>query len=120
MVPQGKFYGIVVRVHEYIERRVENVLKTEVAPDGNNRYDFLAPLVKRTRDRKVFRDETCMLFIATADTSACLLTNMLFLLGRYPSTWSKLQEEVKYLEGSRPTLRDLENLKTHQILCLRE
>jgi cytochrome P450 len=119
LFPMKDFYRQVSRVQRYMEKQVDDVLAVQDAADLGKRRDFLASLTERTKDRKVLRDEACMLFVAAADTTGCLLTNMFFLLGRYEDVWKKLRQEAKEFGGKEPMAQDLKKLKYH-VNCIRE
>ncbi|KAF2676344.1 cytochrome P450 [Lentithecium fluviatile CBS 122367] len=119
LFPMKDFYRQVATVHGYMEKQVDDVLAVQDAEDFGKRRDFLASLTERTKDRKVLRDEACMLFVAAADTTGCLLTNLFFLLGRYEEVWKKLREEAAAFGKEKPTAQDLKKLKYH-VNCIRE
>ncbi|TLD15499.1 uncharacterized protein PgNI_02302 [Pyricularia grisea] len=76
-----------------------------------DRYIFLYALAKKTQDRRMLRNELLNILLAGRDTTASLLTNMLYTLARRPDIWAKLKNEVLYLEGRIPTYEDLRNMK---------
>lgn len=49
--------------------------------------------------------------LAGRDTTACLLSNLFFVLARSPVIWQKLRAEVAVLEGRPPTYNELRALK---------
>lgn len=108
--PQHEFYRHVKKVHQYMEKHIDKVQnRCGNGPEGRN--DFLATLSGATMDRKALRDEMCMLFIAGADTLACALINLFFLLGSDPLVWEKLRREVAFLKGQPPTLKELKGMQ---------
>lgn len=117
--PQRQFYRNVKKVHAHMDKHIDDVFADESEKKRELQYDFLATLSRATRDRKVLRDEMCMIFIAGTDATACLLTSMFFLIGKYPEVWSKLREEIKPLEGRPPSIKELKGLKYLQS-CLNE
>jgi len=119
LFPMKDFYRQVEKIHKYMGKQVDEVLAVQDAADLGKRRDFLASLAERTKDRKVLRDEACMLFVAAGDTTGCLLTNMFFLLGRYENVWKKLRQEAKDFGAEKPTAHDLKKLKYH-VNCIRE
>lgn len=109
--PQREFYANVKNVSSYMDQLIDNALTDESEGKANLRYDFLANLSRATTDRKVLRDEMCMLFIAGTDALSSMLTNLFFLIGRDPDVWSKLRKEVEFLEGRPPNIKELKGLK---------
>jgi cytochrome P450 len=114
LFPMRDFYRQVAKVHGYIEKQLDNL-----AVQNGKRRDFIASLEERTADRRVLRDESCMLFVAAADTTGCSLTNIFFLLGRYENVWRKLREEATAFGAEKSTAQDLKKLKYH-VNCIRE
>ncbi|KAL8860203.1 MAG: hypothetical protein Q9178_003467 [Gyalolechia marmorata] len=114
LVPQRNFYRAVGKVHSYMESHVDQAIQrhanNETKDDG--RYVFLNELVKMTEDRLVLRDQLLGIFLAGRDTTAALLTNLFFVLARNPKVWKQLHEEIKPLDGRKPTLDELKGLKS--------
>lgn len=127
LVPQGGFYRAVKKVHTYMEAHVDKALqqrrsRTESEKNGTDdtsRYIFLDELAKLTDDRLVLRDQLLGIFLAGRDTTAALLTNLLFVLARNPEVWERLHQEIASLRGERPSLDELKGLK-YLSFCLNE
>jgi cytochrome P450 len=119
LLPQKQFKRDIAKLHSYMESHVDQVLSSLDVKHEKKRDDFLAALAEKTKDRTALRDEACMLILAGTDTTACLLTNMFFIIGRSPAVWQKLREEVLVLNGRSPTSNDLKQLKYHQA-CVKE
>jgi cytochrome P450 len=74
-------------------------------------YSFLEELANITSDRQVLRDQVLSLLLAGRDTTASLLSNLFFMLARYPEVFEKLRAEVMTLNGQLPSYDELRNLK---------
>jgi cytochrome P450 len=107
-------------VHAFVDDIVRKELEkldskdAEKAIDGDGkeeRYIFLAELVKSTRDPKQLRDELLNILLAGRDTTAGLLSNTFHALVRQPRVWEKLKAEIGELKGTKPDYETLRNLK---------
>lgn len=93
--------------------------------DGDNdnhedgRYVFLHEISKRTSDRTILRDELLSLFFGGRDTTACLLSNLFFVLARRPDIWARIRSEVAQLENGIPTIATIKQLR-YVRFCLLE
>lgn len=54
--------------------------------------------------------ELINMLMADHDTTASLLSNLFFMLARYPTIWNKLREEIAVLDKRPPTYDKLRNL----------
>ena len=87
-------------VQLFIDRYVDKaVLKREKSlnPDQNHRQNLLDNMAEKSHDRIQLRNEALQAFIAAHETTACLISNLFFLLARHPLVWKKLLEEVSSL-----------------------
>jgi cytochrome P450 len=80
---------------------------------------FSHELAWRTSDRRRVLDEVMNVLLAGRDTTASLLSNLLFMLAKYPDIWTKLRREIATLEGRTPTYEELRSLKYVQS-CINE
>ncbi|KAF8314507.1 cytochrome P450 [Clavulina sp. PMI_390] len=62
-----------------------------VAPDAGSLLDHIA---QSTEDEKLIGDELINILIASRDTTACLLTFLMYLLSLHPDKLAKLREEI--------------------------
>lgn len=113
--------------HNLVEQFIDKALKYRegYAKKSSNdegrhtRYLFLQGLAEKTGDRDRIRDELMNILLAGRDTTASLLSNLIFMLARCPKIWKKLREEVATLNGRAPTYQQLRNL-TYLKHCLNE
>ncbi|KAK1594659.1 cytochrome P450 [Colletotrichum navitas] len=116
-------------VFRYVDRLVERALafrkSYDEAGQENNvtgektKYFFLQELAKQTTDKIRMRHEVLNMLLAGRDTTASVLGNLFFMLGKNPDVLSKLSREVDGLNGELPSyssLRDMPYLRA----CLRE
>jgi cytochrome P450 len=97
-------------IDELFSRRTTQSAKT-TEQGKQKKYVFLEELANQTSDRTILRDQILNVLLAGRDTTACLLSNMFFMVARHPHVWAKLQAEVKELHGNRPTYDKLRNMK---------
>lgn len=97
-------------VHKGLAKRPQ-LLQEKSNADKSGRYVFLDELVRQTTDPIQIRSELLNILLAGRDTTASLLTNVWFMLGKRPDIWAKLQDEVATLNGEMPTFEQLKNLK---------
>ena len=66
---------------------------------------FLQALANDTQDPKVLRDNILNLLIAGRDTTASLLSSVLFYLSHAPVVWQRLRQEIinEYGDAANPT-----------------
>jgi cytochrome P450 len=119
LFPMKEFHGHIAKIQRYIGKQVDEIFAVRDTAKMGARRDGLASLTEQTKDPRVLRDEAAMLFVAAADTTGCLLTNLFFLLGRDPAVWKKLREEAKAFVGEKPTAQELKKLKYHKN-CIQE
>lgn len=102
-------------VHAFVDGYVEKALaKREQlleSKDAKGRYTFIDELVRQTDDRVRIRSEILNILLAGRDTTASLLTNVWWILSKRPDIWTKLQAEVATLQGAKPDLAQLKDLK---------
>lgn len=76
---------------------------------------FLHALARRTRDRKVIRDQLTALLLAGRDTTSTTLSWLFLELARNPAVVKKLKDEIKTVvgntRGQRPTYEHIKNTK---------
>lgn len=107
--------AIFTYVDHYIDVAIDVLKKngngTISKEDDSRPYIFLEEIAKLTKDRQVLRDQVLSILLAGRDTTASLLSNLFFMLARYPDVWRKLRAEVMDLNGQLPTYTDLRNMK---------
>jgi len=106
-------------VNEAIEyRRRFLKIDPEIAEQGGKNL-FLQELAKATDNRDQIRDELLSILIAGRDTTASLLSHLIFQLARKPESWKKLRDEVAVLDGKLPSYAQLRDFK-YTKFCIQE
>lgn len=107
---------------DYVDDLVEKSLSakhpsptTTTTTTTPNRYLFVRELVTQTTNRTKIRSEALGILLAGRETTAAVLSNVFFQLGRRPDVFARLQEEIHtHLAASPttpPTYDQLKNLK---------
>ncbi|PYI00619.1 cytochrome P450 [Aspergillus sclerotiicarbonarius CBS 121057] len=97
---------------QFVEDAVYAAQSEKKHPETKRKsYIFSHELARQTSDKRRILDELLNVLMAGRDTTASLLSNMFFMLAKYPATWDKLRREVASLEGRLPTYEELRNLK---------
>ncbi|KAF2215909.1 hypothetical protein CERZMDRAFT_109751 [Cercospora zeae-maydis SCOH1-5] len=105
-------------VHNFVDYYVQKglakrnqLLADKDTAEHNGRYVFIDELVRQTDDPVRIRSELLNILLAGRDTTASLLSNVWFMLGKRPDMWTKLQAEVAQLNGTQPSFEQLKELK---------
>jgi cytochrome P450 len=120
-----KFYKSCEIVHSFIDKYVNEAIeqarldKADKTEYNKERYVFLKELAKQSSDPLELRFQLANILLAGRDTTACLLSNMFYVLSRRPDIWKKLKAEVATLGGKAPTFEGLKDLKYLQY-CINE
>ncbi|KAL5397352.1 hypothetical protein PMIN03_012889 [Paraphaeosphaeria minitans] len=80
---------------------------------SSGRYVFLDELVSATQNRTIIRSELLNILLAGRDTTASLLSNLIWELSRQPSMLSRLRQEIEDTIGNddTPTYPQLKTMK---------
>ena len=127
VVPQRAFYKSVKRVHDFMDRHINEAQLLYKLSTPNSRQDdgyrecyaFLHELEKVSDDKQFLRDALLTFFFAGVDAAAALLTNLFFILAKRPDIWQGLRHEAEALHGEKPDMGQLRSLGYHQS-CLKE
>ena len=125
-LPNKRFERCKKIVHDFVDRYVQKAIEhhrlkqsEKVSEKTSERYIFLHELAKETQDPVTLRSESLNILLAGRDTTASLLTNIWNVLSKRPDVWGKLQAEVDELQGKRPSIEELKNMK-YLRYCLNE
>ena len=93
---QHIFKTVEKYVHAALESNAKAVSNGDsVANCGQHkRYILLNELVERAKDPIVLRDESTAALLGGTETTASLLSNLLYLLSRSPEVWQQLRAEA--------------------------
>ncbi|AOW01094.1 hypothetical protein B0I72DRAFT_168410 [Yarrowia lipolytica] len=107
-------------VHDFTDFYVSKALAARKEKfqelDQEGKYIFLYELAKETRNPKVLRDQMLNILLAGRDTTASLLSWVMFRMARQPETWKKLRQAVINDFGDTPDELSFESLKRCEYL----
>lgn len=110
------------RVFKYINDFISVSLDKEREADeaANSGLNVLQGLAALTTDRKQLRDQILHILVASRDTTACLLSNLFFVLSRKPQVYEKLRREVLSAAGTEPATSNQLNSMQYLKWCVQE
>ncbi|KAF1944243.1 cytochrome P450 [Clathrospora elynae] len=114
LLPDRKRKRCVKVINDFSDKVIEEELASsgDQADGKDTRYLFLHQLVQATQDRTVIRSELLNILAAGRDTTAALLSNLVWELSRQPTILSRLREEIASIIGDAvPTYEHLKALK---------
>jgi cytochrome P450 len=107
-------------VHDITDHYVQLALESRKQEKKFDRYVFLQAVANDTQDPKVLKDNILNLLIAGRDTTASLLSSLLFYLSHAPAVWQRLRREIidEYGDALNPT-SEITHAKIKNMLYLR-
>ncbi|KAK5949129.1 hypothetical protein OHC33_009870 [Knufia fluminis] len=115
--PKKGFYAGLKTMDRFIEPWITEALslsQEELDTKLSRSDTFLHALARRTRDRKVIRDQLVALLLAGRDTTSTTMSWMILELARKPAVVAKLREEIRQnvgTKGERPSYDNIKNMK---------
>ena len=99
-------------INKYVDRALERQKQasSEAAAAAGRKSDdatqqrrvLLETMAAQTDDRIALRNSAIQAFVAAHETTACLISNIFFLLARHPAAWRRLREEILSTLGDAP------------------
>ncbi|KAL7783634.1 cytochrome P450 [Trichoderma ceciliae] len=109
------------RVFRYIDDFIGASLdRGQEKGSSNTGCNVLQGLAAVTADRKQLRDQILHVLVASRDTTACLLSNLFFVLARKPHIYDKLRREVVSIAGTKPATSTQLNSMEYLKWCVQE
>jgi cytochrome P450 len=100
------------RVLHYVDSFIAEAKMRQSHIEPKPQYDMLKELRKVAPDHSTLRDQVLHILLASRDTVACLLSNLVFVLSKHPVVYSRLRKEVVGCCGSgRPSIEQLHSMK---------
>ena len=104
MLPDRKYFKarqyIYKTIDQYVRIALESNAKASIGEcsagkaEQRKRYILLNHLAERDKDPIVLRDQSISALLGGAETTANLLSNLLYVLARRPEIWTKLRAEA--------------------------
>lgn len=119
-LPDPQFKSDCATVQTFVQPYVEKALRSRMSPAQQQR-NFLTCMAKQTPDRALLTGALLNTLLEGRDTTAALLSNIVFVLARSPRIQAKLRAQLgaAHLAGRPPSLADLATLPYLQA-CIRE
>ncbi|KAM6478823.1 cytochrome P450 [Trichoderma sp. SZMC 28011] len=109
------------RVFRYIDDFIDASLDEKNESESTNMgCNVLQCLSAVTTDRKQLRDQILHILVASRDTTACLLSNLFFVLAKKPHIYEKLRREVISIAGVEPATDHQLNSMEYLKWCVQE
>lgn len=118
-MPMGDFYRGLKAMDQYVEPWITAALsldESELQSKLEKKDTFLHALARRTKDRKVIRDQLISLLLAGRDTTSTTLSWLILELARNPAVLQKLRAEIANVVGSGGQLPSYDNIKNMKYL----
>jgi cytochrome P450 len=99
--------------HNFVDYFVGKALAHPLNPgeEAKGPYVFIRELTRETRDPRVIRDQAFNILLAGRDTTASLLSFVIYYLVRHKDVWQKLREAVLAEYGENIENMSFESLK---------
>lgn len=116
-LPTRDFHDGLKTMDRFIEPWITEALslnEAELEGKLQKKDTFLHALARRTKDRKVIRDQLVSLLLAGRDTTSTTLSWITLELARNPAVLQKLRAEIHReigTSGKRPSYDDIKNMK---------
>jgi cytochrome P450 len=81
-------------IDKYVGRALQQKEKGQLARNNSKRPVLLDLMAEEMSDPVQLRNEATQAFIAAHETTACLISNIIYLLARYPTVWIRVREEA--------------------------
>lgn len=107
-IPDRQFRKSCATVHQFVDKLVKQALDHS---STKNQYVYLHEVLKTTSSPEELRNHAINILIAGRDTTATLLSSIIYLLSRHKVEWERICGEVEHLNGKAPTYKQLKGLK---------
>ncbi|KAJ4352023.1 uncharacterized protein N0V89_007369 [Didymosphaeria variabile] len=114
-LPDRKFKKCAKAIRDFTDKIIDKEIASQSPAEkdaGNQRYVFLDELSSATQNRTVIRSELLNILLAGRDTTASLLSNLIWELSRQPEMLTRLRQEIEDSVGNDiPTYQQLKDMK---------
>lgn len=107
------------RVQKYADKYLQAALTQESRshPEKSDRYIFLNEMVKQISDHEFIRNNLLAVYVAGHESTAILLSNLMFVTSRRPDVWNLLRQEALSVHDQPITFELLKSLRyLHQVI----
>ena len=119
LIPQPEMAKCIRTLSDFVDHQIEKGLRKFHDSDhahasktskAEGRYVYLDELIRATDDRDKIRDEVMTILIAARDTTASLLSNIVFVLSKRKDVLDYLGAEIDELRGEKPSSEKLNQM----------
>ncbi|KAH7382165.1 N-alkane-inducible cytochrome P450 [Pyrenochaeta sp. MPI-SDFR-AT-0127] len=115
LIPDKKRKRSIKLIQDFTDKVIDEELASKASQSNkpDNRYIFLDELTTTTSSRPTIRAELLNILLAGRDTTAALLSNLIWELPRQPAILARLRLEIAENVGddNAPTYTQLKNMK---------
>lgn len=109
LLPDKKLDASVAYCKAFIDRHVASALSQDKAKERP--YVFMNAMLESGAPHEQITGQLLAMILGGRDTSASTMSSMFWELARRPELVRKIRDEVKGLDGRRPTWEELKGLK---------
>lgn len=110
LFPDRKLDRAMESCHAFIDAFISEALTSSGKPKERP-YVFMNELVQSGASHDEIRSQLLSMILGGRDTSASTMSSLFWLLARHPRVMAKMREEVKGLQGEKPSWEQLKELK---------
>jgi len=99
------------RIQKYADKHLQLALKNNSFSEKDNRYVFLNEMAAHISDHEFIRNNVLAVYVAGHESTAILLSNLMFITSRYPEVWEKLRQEALAVQHQPVTFELLKSLR---------
>lgn len=105
------------RIQKYADKYLQAALKNKDLSEKDSRYVFLNEMAENISDHEFIRNNVLAVYVAGHESTAILLSNLMFLTSRHPEVWEKLRKEALAVQHQPVTFELLKSLRyLHQVI----
>lgn len=109
LFPDRKLDRAMEASHAFIDGFISEALSSGKSKERP--YVFMNELVESGASHDEIRSQLLSMILGGRDTSASTMSSLFWLLARHPEVMARMREEVKGLQGAKPSWEQIKELK---------